>query len=333
MTEDDLPGAAELLVRARHARVYEVARVTPLDPAAQLSEQLGRPVLLKREDLQPTFSFKLRGAYQRMATLDAAQRARGVVAASAGNHAQGVALAAARLGVRATVVMPRTAPRLKVDAVRRLGGRWVEVLLAGPSYSEAQAEALALAARHDACLVHPFDDAQVITGQATVALEILDQHGGRLEAVFVPVGGGGLLAGMAAVIKAIRPQVRVIGVQASDADAMARSFEAGRRVALDEVGLFADGTAVKQVGALTYALCRRHADAIVRVDTAAICAAIRDIHQDVRSVPEPSGALALAGLRQYAASCEGDGALVAVVSGANLNFDSLRFVAERAALA
>jgi threonine dehydratase len=331
--EDDLPGAAELLVRARHARVYEVARVTPLDPAPQLAEQLGRPVLLKREDLQPTFSFKLRGAYQRMATLDAAERARGVVAASAGNHAQGVALAAARLGIAATLVMPLGAPQVKVDAVRRLGGRHVEVRLAGVSYSEAQVEAQALAAHRGACLVHPFDDVQVITGQATVGLELLDQWRAPFDAVFVPVGGGGLLAGMAAVIKAMRPQVRVIGVQAEDADAMARSFEAGARVHLDAVGLFADGTAVKQVGALTYALCRRHADAIVRVDTRAICTAIRDIHQELRGVPEPSGALALAGLRQWAASNAGAGALAAVVSGANMNFDSLRFVAERVAMA
>ncbi len=333
MTEGDLPGAAELLVRARHARVYEVARVTPLDVAAQLSEQLGRPVLLKREDLQPTFSFKLRGAYQRMATLDAAERACGVVAASAGNHAQGVALAAARLGIAATVVMPRSAPRMKIDAVRRLGGRHVELRLAGASYSEAQAEATLLASRTGACLVHPFDDMEVITGQATVALELLEQWRGPLDAVFVPVGGGGLLAGMAAVLKAVRPQVRVIGVQATDADAMARSFEAGAPVALEEVGLFADGTAVKQVGALNYALSRRHADAIVRVDTNAICAAIRDIHQELRCVPEPSGALALAGLRQWAAAYDGSGALAAVVSGANLNFDSLRFVAEQVALA
>jgi threonine dehydratase len=333
VTEDDLPGAAELLVRARHARVYEVARVTPLDPAPQLAEQLGRPVLLKREDLQPTFSFKLRGAYQRMATLDAAERACGVVAASAGNHAQGVALAAARLGIAASLVMPLGAPKVKVDAVRRLGGQHVEVRLAGASYSEAQAEAQALAARRGACLVHPFDDVQVITGQATVGLELLDQWRGPLVAVFVPVGGGGLLAGMATVIKAKRPQVRVIGVQAEDADAMARSFEAGARVALDDVGLFADGTAVKQVGALTYALCRRHADAIVRVDTRAICTAIRDIHQELRCVPEPAGALALAGLRQWAASNVGEGVLAAVVSGANMNFDSLRFVAERVAMA
>jgi threonine dehydratase len=229
--------------------------------------------------------------------------------------------------------MPRSAPRVKADAVRRLGGGHVELRLAGASYSEAEAEAGALAARSGACLVHPFDDVEVITGQATVALELLDQQRGPLDAVFVPVGGGGLLAGMAAVLKAMRPQVRVIGVQAADADAMARSFEAGTRVALAQVGLFADGTAVKQVGALTYALCRRHADAIVRVDTHAICTAIRDIHQELRCVPEPSGALALAGLRSYAAAHPGTGALAAVVSGANLNFDRLRFVAEHAALA
>lgn len=333
MKEGDLNGATELLVRARHARVYEVARVTPLDVAAQLSEELGRPVLLKREDLQPTFSFKLRGAYQRMGTLDTTARARGVVAASAGNHAQGVSLAAARLGIAATVVMPLSAPRIKVDAVQRLGGRWVEVRLAGASYSEAQAQAQALVARSGACLVHPFDDLEVIVGQATVALELLEQHPGPLDAIFVPVGGGGLLAGVAAVVKAARPGVRVIGVQAADADAMARSFETGRRVMLEDVGLFADGTAVKQVGALTYALCRRHADAIVRVDTRAICMAIRDIHEELRCVPEPSGALALAGLRQWTAAHKGSGAVAAVVSGANINFDTLRFVVERAAAA
>jgi len=331
MTEDDLPGAAELLVRARRARVYEVARVTPLDVAPQLSEQLGRPVLLKREDLQPTFSFKLRGAYQRIGALDAAERARGVVAASAGNHAQGVALAAARLGTAATVVMPFSAPQVKIDAVHRWSGRRVEVRLAGASYSEAQAEAQALVARSGACLVHPFDDLEVIVGQATVALELLDQHPGPLDAVFVPVGGGGLLAGMAAVVKAVRPRVQVIGVQAADADAMARSFEAGTRVTLEGVGLFADGTAVKQVGALTYALCRRHADTIVRVDTRAICTAIRDVHKELRCVPEPAGALALAGLRQWTAANKGSGAVAAVVSGANINFDSLRFVAEQVA--
>ncbi len=321
----------DLLARIRAARVYEVAQVSALEAAPLLGERLGRPVLLKREDQQPVFSFKLRGAYNRMVQLDAAQRARGVVAASAGNHAQGVALAAAKLGVRATIVMPVTAPQVKVDAVRRFGGAMVDVVLAGDSYSDAQAAAARLQAERGAVFVHPFDDPAVIAGQGTVALEILHQHPGPLEAVFVPVGGGGLLAGVAACIKALRPEVRVIGVQATDSDAMARSLETGERVALDEVGLFADGTAVKQVGALTFALCRQHADAMLRVDADAICAAIRDIYQDTRSVAEPSGALALAGLKQYvAAHGDGAGALVAIVSGANMNFDRLRFVAERA---
>jgi threonine dehydratase len=320
----------ELLARIRAARVYDVAHESALEEAPLLTARLGRPVLLKREDQQPVFSFKLRGAYNRMVQLDAAQRARGVIAASAGNHAQGVALAAAKLGIRATIVMPVTAPQLKVDAVRRFGGAMVEVVLAGDSYSDAQAAAARLQATHGAVFVHPFDDPAVIAGQGTIALEILRQHPGPLQAVFVPVGGGGLLAGVAACIKALRPEVQVIGVQAADSDAMARSLETDSRVTLDEVGLFADGTAVKQVGALTFALCRRHVDAMLRVDTDAICAAIRDIYQDTRSVPEPSGALALAGLTQYATTHENDGALVAIVSGANMNFDRLRFVAERA---
>ncbi|EIL98584.1 threonine ammonia-lyase, biosynthetic [Rhodanobacter thiooxydans] len=321
-----------LLAQIRAARVYEVAQVSALEAAPLLGERLGRPVLLKREDQQSVFSFKLRGAYNRMLQLDAAQRARGVVAASAGNHAQGVALAAARLGIRATIVMPVTAPPVKVDAVRRLGGAMVELLLAGDSYSDAQAAAAQLQAERGAVFVHPFDDPAVIAGQGTIGLEILRQHPGPLEAVFVPVGGGGLAAGVAACIKALRPEVRVIGVQAADSDAMARSLEAGERVTLEEVGLFADGTAVKQVGAPTFALCQRHLDAMLRVDADAICAAIRDIHQDCRSVAEPAGALALAGLKQYAAAHAGGGALVAIVSGANMNFDRLRFVAERAEL-
>lgn len=323
----------DLLARIRAARVYEVAQESALDEASLLSTRLGQSVLLKREDQQPVFSFKLRGAYNRMVQLDPAQRARGVVAASAGNHAQGVALAAAKLGIRATIVMPVTAPQVKVDAVRRLGGAMVEVLLAGDSYSDAQATATRVQAASSATFVHPFDDPAVIAGQGTIALEILRQHPGPLQAVFVPVGGGGLLAGVAACIKALRPEVRVIGVQAADSDAMARSLECGTRVSLDEVGLFADGTAVKQVGKLTFALCRKHVDAMLRVDADAICAAIRDVYQDTRSVPEPSGALALAGLKQYvAARGAGDGALVAIVSGANMNFDRLRFVAERAEL-
>ena len=323
----------ELLAQIRAAHVYDVAHESALEPAPLLSARLGRPVLLKREDQQPVFSFKLRGAYNRMVQLDPAQRARGVIAASAGNHAQGVALAAAKLGIHATIVMPVTAPQVKLDAVRRFGGTMVEIVLAGDSYSDAQAEATRLQAERGASFVHPFDDPAVIAGQGTVALEILRQHPGPLHAVFVPVGGGGLLAGVAACIKALRPEVQVIGVQAADADAMARSLESGTRVALEEVGLFADGTAVKQVGALTFALCQQYVDAMLRVDTDAICAAIRDIYQETRSVPEPSGALALAGLKQYVATHGATGgALVAIVSGANMNFDRLRFVAERAEL-
>ena len=335
LRDQHLDATRGLLEQIRVARVYDVAQVSALDAAPLLSARLGRHVLLKREDQQSVFSFKLRGAYNCMVQLDTVQRARGVVAASAGNHAQGVALAAAKLGIHATIVMPVTAPQVKVDAVRRLGGSNVDVLLAGDSFSDAQAVAATLRAERGASFVHPFDDPAVIAGQGTIALEILQQHPGPLHAVFVPVGGGGLLAGVAACIKALRPQVRVIGVQAGDSDAMARSLESGERISLDEVGLFADGTAVKQVGELTFALCREHVDAMLRVDADAICAAIRDIYQETRSVPEPSGALALAGLKQYIAthaSNEEDGALVAIVSGANMNFDRLRFVAERAEL-
>ncbi|MBS0431319.1 MAG: threonine ammonia-lyase, biosynthetic [Proteobacteria bacterium] len=325
-----MPIDTELLHRARDSRVYEVACETPLETATRLSAQLRRRVLLKREDLQPVFSFKLRGAYNKMAGLGHAERARGVIAASAGNHAQGVALAAATLGIRAVIVMPLTAPRMKVDAVRQIGGDAVEIVLHGESYSDAQAAADRLQAERGLVFVHPFDDLDVIAGQATVGLEILRQHPAP-AAVFVPVGGGGLLAGVATCIKALSPQTRIIGVQAADSDAMARSLETGARVRLSDVGLFADGTAVKQVGELTFALCRRHVDAMVRVDGDAICAAIRDVYHETRIVPEPSGALALAGLKQYAADHpKTTGDLVAIVSGANMNFDRLRFVAERA---
>jgi threonine dehydratase len=328
---DAAPSDPDLLRRMLAARVYEVARETPLEDAVLLSARLGNRVLLKREDLQPVFSFKLRGAYNRMAALSAAERANGVVAASAGNHAQGVALAAAKLGVRAVVVMPVTAPQVKVDAVRRFGGEFVEVLLAGDSYNDAQAAAARIEAERGLVRVHPFDDLEVIAGQATVGLELLRQSTTPLDAVFVPVGGGGLLAGVASCIKALSPRTRVIGVQADDSDAMARSLEAGMRVTLPEVGLFADGTAVKQVGALTFELCRRHVDEMLRVDGDALCAAIRDVYQETRNVPEPSGALALAGLKQYAATRQLHGAtLAAIVSGANMNFERLRFVAERA---
>jgi len=328
---DAAPSDLDLLRRTLTARVYEVARETPLEPAEQLSARLGNRVLLKREDLQPVFSFKLRGAYNKMAALDAAERARGVIAASAGNHAQGVALAAAKLGVRAVIVMPVTAPQVKVDAVRRFGGDFVEVVLAGDSYSDAQAAAARIEAERGLVFVHPFDDLAVIAGQATVGMELLRQSSTPLDAVFVPVGGGGLLAGVASCIKTLSPHTKVIGVQADDSDAMARSLETGVRMSLPEVGLFADGTAVKQVGAFTFELCRRHVDAMLRVDGDALCAAIRDVYQETRSVPEPSGALALAGLKQYAAAHQLQGAtLAAIVSGANMNFERLRFVAERA---
>ncbi|MDR3447617.1 threonine ammonia-lyase, biosynthetic [Dyella sp.] len=321
----------ELLRQTVGARVYDVARETSLDAAPLLSTRLGQHVLLKREDQQPVFSFKLRGAYNRMAQLGPEQRARGVIAASAGNHAQGVALAAARLGIHAVIVMPVTAPQVKVDAVRRFGGPRVEVVLAGDSYSDAQAAASRLQAERGYTFVHPFDDAAVIAGQATVGMEILRQHPGALHAIFVPVGGGGLLAGVAGYVKALRPEIKVIGVQTCDSDAMAQSLQAGVPVTLPEVGLFADGTAVKRVGDLTFELCQRYVDDMVRVDTDAICAAIRDVFHDTRSVPEPAGALALAGLKQYVATHgASEHPMVAIVSGANLNFDRLRFVAERA---
>ena len=321
----------DLLRRVLNARVYDVARETELDHAPALSARLDNQVWLKREDNQPVFSFKLRGAYNKMVALDAAQRARGVIAASAGNHAQGVALAAARLGIQATIVMPVTAPQVKVDAVRHFGGAMVEVRLLGDSYSDAQAEAARLQQERGLTFVHPFDDVDVIAGQGTVGMEILRQHSGPLHAIFVPVGGGGLLAGVAAYVKALRPEIKLIGVQTADSDAMTRSLAQDRRVSLDEVGLFSDGTAVKQAGELTFALCREHVDAMLQVDTDAICAAIKDVFQDTRSVLEPAGALALAGLKQYVAEHDLHGEqLVAIASGANLNFDRLRFVAERA---
>ena len=327
---DAAPSDLELLRHTLAARVYDVAQETPLEDARLLAARLGNRVLLKREDLQSVFSFKLRGAYNKVASLDAAQRARGVIAASAGNHAQGVALAAVKLGTRAVIVMPLTTPRVKVDAVRRIGGDAVEVVLEGDSYSDAQTAATRIQAERGLVFVHPFDDLDVIAGQATVGMEILRQCPAP-DAVFVPVGGGGLIAGIASYIKTISPHTLVIGVQADDSDAMAQSLERGERVYLPDVGLFADGTAVKQVGALTFALCQRHVDAMVRVDGDALCAAIRDVYQETRSVPEPAGALAVAGLKQYAARHALKGAtLAAVISGANMNFERLRFVAERA---
>ena len=320
--------AADYLKRILTARVYDVARETALEPARTLSRRIGNQVLLKREDQQPVFSFKLRGAYNKMARLAPEAVARGVICASAGNHAQGVALAARRLGCRAVVVMPVTTPKLKVDAVHALGA---EVVLHGDSYSDAYGHALALQADKGLTFVHPFDDPDVIAGQGTIAMEILRQHQGPLDAVFVAVGGGGLVSGVAAYVKAVRPEVRVIGVQTVDSDAMARSVERGRRVALAEVGLFSDGTAVKQVGEETFRVTRALVDEFVRVDTDAVCAAIKDMFQDTRTVLEPAGALPVAAIKQYAEAHRLKGrTFVAITCGANMNFDRLRFVAERA---
>ncbi|HEY0231597.1 MAG TPA: threonine ammonia-lyase, biosynthetic [Dokdonella sp.] len=321
----------DTLRRILTARVYDVARESELDFAAHLSGRLGNRVYLKREDNQPVFSFKLRGAYNKMAQLSQEQLARGVFAASAGNHAQGVALAARRLGTRAVIVMPVTTPAVKIDAVRAHGGDAVEIVLSGDSYSDAYREAMFIGEARGLTLVHPFDDADVIAGQGTVAMEILRQHQAPIHAIFVPVGGGGLIAGIAAYVKAVRPEIRVIGVQTEDSDAMARSLERGERVELAEVGLFSDGTAVKLVGAQTFAICREHVDEILRVDTDALCAAIKDVYADTRSTLEPAGALAVAGAKAYVERERIAGeTLVAIASGANLNFDRLRFVAERA---
>ena len=320
--------ATDYLKRILTARVYDVVEETPLELAPALSERLGNTVLVKREDLQPVFSFKIRGAYNKMAHLSAAELGRGVIAASAGNHAQGVAMAARRLGCTAVIVMPTTTPDVKIDAVRASGA---EVVLHGESYSDSHAHAVALMAARGLTFVHPFDDPDVIAGQGTIGMEIARQHAGSLHAVFVAVGGGGLIAGIATYLKALRPDVRVVGVQTDDSDAMARSIEAGRRIELGRVGLFSDGTAVKLVGEETFRLAREYVDEIVRVDTDAVCAAIKDVFTDTRAILEPAGALAIAGAKAYVERTGVRGeTLVAVACGANMNFDRLRFVAERA---
>ena len=321
----------DYLEKILNARVYDVAIETPLDAAAILSTRIGNRVLLKREDMQPVFSFKLRGAYNKMSHLTPAQRKRGVIAASAGNHAQGVALAASKLGCRAVIVMPTTTPQIKIDAVKKHGDSLVEVVLAGESYDEAYEHALALERRQRLTFVHPYDDPDVIAGQGTIAVEILRQHPEPIDAIFCTIGGGGLISGIAAYVKRLRPHTKVIGVEATDADAMARSLAAGRRVRLEAVGLFADGAAVKYVGAETFRLCRQYVDEVVLVDTDAICAAIKDVFEDTRSILEPAGALAVAGVKAWVhATGARNKTLVAVASGANMNFDRLRFVAERA---
>src|SRR5580704_843360 len=320
----------DYLQRILKARVYDIAIQSPLDPAPRLSRRLGNRVLLKREDLQPVFSFKLRGAYNKIAHLSAAVAARGVICASAGNHAQGVALAARKRGIPAVIVMPQTTPAIKVQAVIDLGG---EVVLHGDIYDVAYEHALGLARERHLVFVHPFDDPDVIAGQGTIGMEITHQTGGELDAVFVPVGGGGLIAGIAAYVKQLYPRVKIIGVEPEDAAAMYESLQARKRVTLDRVGIFADGVAVRRVGEETFDLTRRYVDEIVLVNTDEICAAIQDIFEDTRSVPEPAGALAVAGIKRYVArSSVRDQRLIAINSGANMNFDRLRHVAERADL-
>ncbi|HJV87983.1 MAG TPA: threonine ammonia-lyase, biosynthetic [Noviherbaspirillum sp.] len=321
------------LQKILNARVYDVAIETPLELAPTLSERMGNKIYLKREDIQSVFSFKLRGAYNKMAHLTPAQLKHGVICASAGNHAQGVALSAARLGCRAVIVMPTTTPPVKIDAVKARGG---EAVLFGDSYSDAYNHALTLEKKHKLTFVHPFDDPYVIAGQGTVGMEILRQHSEPIHAIFCAIGGGGLIAGVAAYVKSVRPDIKVIGVQTTDSDAMARSLKAGRRVTLNDVGLFSDGTAVKLVGEETFRLAKEYVDDVILVDTDEVCAAIKDVFQDTRSILEPAGALAVAGAKAYVERAKANKkpianeTLVTVTSGANMNFDRLRFVAEMA---
>jgi threonine dehydratase len=320
--------AQDYLQKILNAQVYDVARETALDFAPKLSKQLGNSVWLKREDTQPVFSFKLRGAYNKMRQLTSEQLKRGVICASAGNHAQGVALSAKHLKCQAVIVMPTTTPEVKINAVKALQA---QVVLHGQSYSDAYEYALTLEQEQGMSFVHPFDDPEVIAGQGTIAMEILRQHRGPIHAIFVAVGGGGLSAGVAAYVKAVRPEIKIIGVQTSDSNAMARSVAAGKRVQLTDVGLFSDGTAVKMVGQETFRLNRLWVDDFVMVNTDAVCAAIKDVHQENRCALEPAGALGLAGLKQYAQTRQLKGSnLITITCGANMNFDRLRFVAERA---
>ncbi len=316
------------LKRILTARVYDVAIESPLEIAPNLSARIGNTVLLKREDMQPVFSFKLRGAYNKMAQLTPAQLKRGVIAASAGNHAQGVALSAQKLGCTAIIVMPATTPQIKIQAVESRGAK---VVLHGDSYSDAYQHALELEKKNKLNFIHPYDDPDVIAGQGTIGMEILRQHNQPIHAIFCAIGGGGLISGVAAYVKQVRPEIKIIGVQPVDSDAMYRSLKARRRITLDHVGLFADGVAVKQVGEETFRLCRKLVDEVILVDTDATCAAIKDVFEDTRSILEPAGALAIAGAKLYAAREKlRDKTLIPIACGANMNFDRLRFVAERA---
>lgn len=309
------------------SNVYEAAVETPLEEAIGLSHRLNNRILLKREDLQPIFSFKLRGAYNKISHLSETQRQKGVIAASAGNHAQGVAFSARQLGIKSLIVMPATTPQIKLHAVKVLGA---EVILHGDNYSEAAERCEQLVEKTGMIFIHPFDDELVISGQGTVADELLRQTAGRMDAVFVPVGGGGLIAGIAGYLKELCPEVKVIGVEPIDSDAMYQSLKAGKRVTLSEVGIFADGVAVRTIGRQTFDICRKYVDEVIRVNTDELCGAIKSVYQATRSIVEPAGALAMAGLKRYVReNGVRDQTLVAINSGANMNFERLRYVAER----
>ncbi|MDK4688615.1 threonine ammonia-lyase, biosynthetic [Kingella negevensis] len=330
MNTQKFPEYHDYLTRILTSSVYDVAIETPLDTAANLSRRLNNKIYLKREDLQPVFSFKIRGAYNKMAKLPEELLKKGVITASAGNHAQGVAMSAQKLGCQATIVMPETTPQIKVDAVKARGGN---VVLAGVSYNDAYDHAMKLVAESGLTYIPPFDDPDVIAGQGTIGMEIVRQHAKPIHAIFVPIGGGGMAAGVAAFIKLVRPEIKVIGVQTNDSCAMKVSIAAGKRVELKDVGLFADGTAVKLVSEETFRLCRDLLDDIITVDTDAVCGALKDIFDDTRSICEPSGALALAGLKTYVAKNNlREETLIAVTSGANMNFHRLRHVSERSEL-
>jgi threonine dehydratase len=320
----------QYIKRILSARVYDVAIETPLDPMPRLSDRMNNKLLLKREDLQPVFSFKLRGAFNKIVKLSKQEKACGIICASAGNHAQGVALSAKRLGIRAVIVMPMTTPQIKIDAVRNLGG---EIVLHGDAFDDAYLHARKLEKEQGLSFIHPYDDPEVIAGQGTIAMEILHQYPDRIEAVFAAVGGGGLIAGIAAYIKFINPRIKVIGVEPEDAASMHEALRQNERVKLEQVGLFADGVAVRQVGEEPFRLARDLVDEVILVSTDEICAAIKDIFDDTRSIAEPAGALGVAGMKKYIEAHSSSGStFVAVNSGANMNFDRLRHVAERAEL-
>ena len=317
----------EMIRQILTSKVYEAAVETPLEEAVHLSAELKNKILLKREDLQPVFSFKIRGAYNKIANLSDMEKSKGVLAASAGNHAQGVAFSAQKLGLRSLIVMPATTPKIKIDAVHAFGA---EIVLHGDNYSEAAERCQEILAETGMTYIHPFDDKLVIAGQGTVADELLRQSSGRLDAVFVPVGGGGLISGIGSYFKALSPNVKIIGVEPVDSDAMYQSLQANKRVTLPSVGIFADGVAVRQVGKLTFDLCRRHVDEIIHVNTDELCSAIKSIFQATRSIVEPAGALGMAGLKQYVQQHKITGqTLVSINSGANMNFERLRYVSER----